>query len=43
MSSTKRFFAVLLFTVICTILFLTLGSLCNGVESRLMISEPLPL
>ena len=39
----KRFLAVLLFTVVCTVLFFTLGSLCNGAEPmRITISEPLP-
>ena len=39
----KRFLAILLFTVICTALCFTLGSLCDGAEpARITISEPLP-
>lgn len=35
----KRFLAILLFTIVCTVL--TLGSLCNGAEPRVIISAPM--
>lgn len=40
-AAMKRFLTILLFTIVCTVLFFALDSLCNGAEPmHITISEP---